>query len=245
MNDPISGGPLPARLLRKAATRMIVGDLRKSFRRVVWSGDLPVVSPDRPLVIYANHHVYADSYLLFHLITQHLDRPFLVWMEAWDKAPLFGPVGALPFPADDPRQRVQTIRETARRMEADPRTTLLLYPEGTMGVPEAGLAPFAADLPRLARLLPDTAGWWPVGVRTSWWGESRPTALLGAGRVQDAPDGDEADRLNSVLRQLEAVRPGDLVAGQAHLLLDGTKGPDERWDLSVLAPAFRRWTFRG
>lgn len=243
--DPVHGGPFAARLMRKAATRMIVSDLRKAFRRVVWVGDPPVLPPDRPVVLYANHHVYADSYLLFHLITQVLERPFLVWMEAWDKAPMFGPVGALPFPANDARQRVRTIRETARRMEADPRSTLLLYPEGHMGVPEAGLAPFAADLPRLSRLLPESASWWPVGVRTSWWGESRPTALLRAGSLHDTPDGTEADRLRAVLRQLETARPDDLTTGHARVLLDGTPGPDERWNLSSLAPFFRRWTFRG
>ncbi|GAB5534579.1 MAG: acyltransferase [Rubricoccaceae bacterium] len=243
MNDPVHGGPLSARLMRKAATRMIVGDLRKAFRRVVWVGDPPVLPPSRPVVIYANHHVYADSYLLFHLITQVLERPFLVWMEAWDKAPMFGPVGALPFPADDARQRVQTIRETSRRMESDPRSTLLLYPEGSMGVPEAGLAPFAADLPRLAPLLPESASWWPVGVRTSWWGESRPTALLHAGPLHDTVDGQEANRLDTALRQLESARPEDLETGRAHAILDGTPGPDERWNLSPLAPFFRRWTF--
>ena len=245
MTDPVHGGPFVARLMRKTATRMIIGDLRKAFRRVVWMGDLPTLPADRPVVLYANHHVYADSFLLFHLITQQLERPFLVWMEAWDKAPLFGPAGALPFPATDPRQRVQTIRETARRMTADPRTTLLLYPEGHMGVPEAGLAPFAADLPRLARLLPESASWWPVAVRTSWWGESRPTALLAGGALHDAPDGSERDRLAALLRQLEDARPEDLEAGHAHVLLDGTPGPDERWNLAPLAPFFRRWTFRG
>ena len=242
MTDPVSGGG-PARAMRQLATRMIVGDLKTSFRRVVWLGERP--APQGPIVVYANHHVYADSYLLFHLITQVLERPFVVWMEAWDKAPLFGPVGALPFPSDDPRQRVRTIRETARRMEADTRTALLLYPEATMGVPEAGLAPFVADLPRLARLLPDAASWWPVAVKTSWWGESRPTAILTGGPLRDAPDGDEHARLDAALRQLDTARPDDLETGRAHVLLDGKAGPDERWDLSPLAPFFRRWTFRG
>ena len=243
MTDPVQGGPLGARLARRGATRLIVGDLRKTFRRVVWLG-APPAPPPGPLVIYANHHVYADSYLLFHLITQVLERPFTVWMEAWDRVPLFGPVGALPFPEHDARARVRSVRETARRMAGDARTALLLYPEGTMGVPEAGLAAFKADLPRLARLLPPDVSWWPVAVKTSWWGESRPTALLTAGDPHAAPDGAEPDRLRAALSRLDDARPADLDTGHAHVLLDGTPGPDERWDLSPLAPLFRRWTFR-
>lgn len=242
---PLDEG-LGPRLARRAAERIIRSGLRSSFRRVVWAGDRPPEdpAPGRPLVLYANHHYFADSYLLWHLTTQVLRRPMLVWMEAWDQAPLFGPVGALPFPSEDARQRVQTVRETAWRMARDPRTVLFLYPEGTMGVPEDGLQIFRADLARLARVLPDEVVWWPVGVRLSWWGESRPTAILGPGAAHEHVEGTEADRLAAVLDRLREVRPGNLDAGRAHSILEGTAGADERWDLSRLAPFFRRLTFR-
>ncbi len=200
---PVGEG-VGGRLARRFAERIIRSDLRSGFRRVVWVGERRPLdpAPGRPLVLYANHHYVADSYLLWHLTTQVLRRPMLVWMEAWDRAPLFGPVGALPFPAEDARQRVRTVRETARRMEHDARTALYLYPEGTMGVPEAGLQPFRADLPRLARVLPEPVAWWPVGVRLTWWGERLPTALLAAGPPHDRADGDERDRLAAVLGRL-------------------------------------------
>lgn len=237
---------LPERLARRFAERLIRSDLRSGLRRVVWAGERPPAdpAPGRPLVIYANHHYFPDSYLLWHLTTRVLRRPMVVWMEAWDRAPLFGPVGALPFPADDARQRVRTVRETARRMVRDPRTALYLYPEGHMGVPEAGLQPFRADLARLERVLPESAVWWPVGVRLSWWGESRPTALLGAGEAHERVDGAEPERLAAVLRQLREARPEHLATGRAHTILDGAPGADERWDLSRLAPFFQRLTFR-
>ena len=232
---------LGARLARRVAERAIRAEL-KALRRVVGldAGD---PAPGRPLVLYANHHVYPDSFLLWHLVTQAWGRPMVVWMEAWDRAPLFGPVGALPFPADEPRGRMATIRETARRLEADPRTALYLYPEGSMRVPEDGLGPFRADLQRLARVLPEPVVWAPVGVHASWWGESRPTGVLAVGEAHDAPDGRERDRLEAALEAGRAARPADLEAGAATLLLDGPAGPDERWDLSRLAPLYRRWTF--
>ena len=232
-----------ARLARRFAERTLDRALRDSLRRVVGVG-AEDPAPGRPLVLVANHHVYPDSFLLWHLITRVWGRPMVVWMEAWDRAPLFGPVGALPFPADDARRRVRTVRETTRRMTDAPRTALYLYPEGSMRVPEDGLGPFKADLPRLARLLPEDTAWAAVGIRTSWWGEARPTAILAVGPAQGTPDGARRQLLDA-MDAAQAARPADLEAGRARLLLDGRVGDDERWDLRRLAPLFERWTFGG
>ncbi len=233
---------LGARLARRFAVRTIRGELT-ALRRVVGVGGIERdPAPGRPLVLYANHHVYPDSFMLWHLITQTWGREMVVWMEAWDRAPLFGPVGALPFPDGDARRRVRTVRETARRMEGDARTALYLYPEGGMRVPGDGLGEFRADLLRLGRVLPEVA-WAPVGIATSWWGESRPTGVVALGETHDAPDGAERERLASALDAAQGARPTDLDAGTASLLLDGRPGPDERWDLSRLAGLYERWTF--
>ncbi len=242
MSAPLyTGGSVALRLARAYAARTMTGSLKSAFRRAVW--DAPALSdpaPGRPLVVYANHHVYHDSFLLWHLLTRGLGRPIVVWMAEWERAPLFGPIGALPFPADDARARAATIRETVRRMTADPRTALYVYPEGHMHPPEDGLLPFKADLPRLARLLPPEAAFVPVGVHTSWWGESRPTAVLGAGEAHGLPEGTEPERLSAVLARLAVLRPSDLVEGRAAVFFDGAPGPDERWDLSPVAPLFRK-----
>ncbi len=235
---------LALRAGRAYAARTMTQSLRAAFRRTVWAAPrLEDPAPGRPLVIYANHHVYHDSFLLWHLLTRGLGRPMVVWMAEWERAPLFGPIGALPFPDDDARARAVTIRETARRMTADARTALFVFPEGRMHPPEDGLLPFKADLPRLARVLPDAAAFVPVGIRTSWWGQSRPTAILGAGPAHGAPDGQERERLAAVLRRLEDVRPADVESHDAITVFDGRPGPDERWDLSPVAPLFRRITF--
>jgi 1-acyl-sn-glycerol-3-phosphate acyltransferase len=228
-------------LARRFAERLMARALARKFRRVVWLGPLPAL-PEAPVVLYANHHYFHDGYLLWHLAYRHLGRPPVLWMEAWDAVPLFGPAGALPFPADDTRRRTATVRETVRRMTAAPRTVLLLYPEGVLGPPDAGLAPFRADLARLARVLPSATRWWPVALRVTWWGDERPSALLTGGPVHDAPDGGERERLAALLERLTAARPDDLAAGRARVLLDGGRDPHARWDLSRLAPLFRRWT---
>jgi len=237
----ITSDSLPTRLAARAGGALIERDLKSAFRRVVWVGDPPEAPADRPVVIYANHHAYFDSFLLWRLIARTLERPFIVWMEKWDAVPLFGPIGALPFPPQDPKRRMRTIRETARRMSASP-AVLLLYPEGELRPPDSGLGPWRTDVDRLARLLPPEAAWWPVGVRVTDWGHARPTALLAAGDLHEIPDGSERQRLQAVLDRLREARPEHLASGAAHVLLEGKQGPDEQWDLSRLGPLFRRLT---
>lgn len=243
MTAPYAGGPLGARALRAFGLWTIRRDLASHYRRAVRAGAPAEAdpAPGRPLVLYANHHLYHDSYLLVHWLVRHLARPIVVWMEAWERAPLFGPLGALPFPSGDARARAATVRETAHRMAVDPRTALILYPEGTMHPPDDGLWPFRADLPRLARLLPPATAWVPVGVHAAWWGESRPTLVLATGPAHDTPDGGECDRLAAALGVARDARVDDLTPGPAARLLDGAAGPDERWDLRRLAPLVRRW----
>ena len=69
-------------------------------RSAAWSGSTrePPSLPDAPVVLYANHHGFHDGYLLWQLVGHALGRPVVIWMEEWERAPLFGPVGALPFP---------------------------------------------------------------------------------------------------------------------------------------------------
>ncbi len=226
-----------------AVSRLIERSVYRAFRRVVWVGPWAEDRLDatRPVALYANHHGFHDGYLLW-LLARRLGRPPVIWMSEWERTPLFGPLGALPFPhgEDAParRQRLATIRETERRLGSAPPALFLYFPEGELRPPDAGLGTFPADrLARLARLLPAAVQWWPVGLRVTWWGEDRPTALLTGGAPHDAPTGDERTRLADTLGALRSARPGT-----GRLLFDGAPSADERWDLSRLAPLFRRWT---
>ncbi len=238
--------PLGKRAAAWAVARLIERSLHRAFRRVVWAGPEPwatgALDPDRPLVLYANHHGFYDGYLLWLLARRALGRPALLWMRDWERTPLFGPLGALPFPPGDGEaeraQRLATVRATARRLGTRPPPVFLYFPEGELRSPDAGLAAFPTErFIRLARLLPNAVQWWPVGLRVTWWSEDRPTALLAGGTPHDAPTGDEHARLAATLGGLRAAQPGTGL-----VLLDGTPSAHERWDLARLAPLFRRWT---
>ncbi|MEP0547909.1 MAG: acyltransferase [Rhodothermales bacterium] len=243
-DDARTAAPLGKRVAVKLVEGLIERDLGRTFRRVVWVGPEPwhgagaTLAPDRPLVIYTNHHSFHDGYFLWLLARRVLDRPPLLWMNEWERTPLFGPLGALPFPLDDPAQRLATIRETARRLRDRPEHAFLYFPEGELGPPDAGVAEFSPSaFSRLAKLLPDETQWWPVGIRVTWWGEDRPTVLLGGSAPHDAPDGGERDRLRHAIDTLCSTQPGS-----GRTLVEGRPSAHERWDLGRLAPLLRRWT---
>lgn len=218
-----------------AVDRLIRRSLRRAFRRVCWVGPWPELAPDRPVVLYANHHGFYDGYLA-RLVAQQLGRPTLTWMAEWDRFPFFAAVGAQPFPPDDARRRAATVRRTARRMQADPSLVTVLFPEGRLHPPEDGLdAVPAAHFRRLAALLPPCQ-WWPVAMHVTWWGEAHPTALLAGGPVRTDLDGREMERLADVWERLKTPDPTPRTT-----LLDGRPGPDERWHLGPLRGWFERY----
>jgi hypothetical protein len=233
------GGPTRS-VIQFALERVILRDLRRTFRRVVWAGPGAVALPPGPVVLYANHHYVHDTYLLWLLAGRVLGRPARVWMEEWDRVPVFAPLGAMPFPAGDPAVRSRTIRSTIRWLDARRDPVLFLYPEGRLGPPDAGLAPFKADLQRLASVFPERTTWVPAAIHVTWWGEAKPTAVLAFGAPHTAPDGVEPERLETLLASLRFVRPPDLERGPLRVLLEGKRGMDERARLGFSAPFFRR-----
>lgn len=222
---PSPAAPLVARMMKRA--------LQRAFRRVCWVGALPELPPSTPVVLFANHHNFYDGYLAWLLTQRVLRRPSLTWMAEWDRFPFFGAVGALPFPPDDPHRRAATLRHTIRRFRADPDTILVYFPEGALHRPDDGLLPIDADaFARLDHLLPKKL-WWPVGIHTTWWGEARPTALLGSAAPYPTATGREAAHLEAAWHTVRTADPQ-----QTRSLLEGRHSPDERWNLTFLRRFF-------
>ena len=208
--------------MRGLLERFLVRQLRRDLRRIEWIGGLPRLPADRPVVIYANHTAFHDSLILGFLARRMLGREPCVWMEEYDRFPVFRWVGALPFPPDDPNRRYATIRRTAARMR-DPRTALIYFPEARLHPFEEGVLEFPPEVfPRLGEVLPASL-WWPVALKLSIWETARPVATLTGGVAETKPRGDERERLASLLPRLENVE------GKRTFLLEGKRGPDERW----------------
>lgn len=215
---------------------MIRRDLRGAFRRVCWVGPELDVPAGMPLAIYANHHSFYDGYLLWYWLNQHLGRPIITWMAEWDTFPLFSPLGVLPFPEEDARRRLTTIRTTARRMREHSNTALFYFPEARLHAPEEGILPFdETAFSRFDRLFPEKR-WVPIAIHVSWWGEAQPTALLSAGTPHAAAAGDEHLRLLETWESLRQSKPGD-----GKVLFEGRHSPNEQWDLSITRRFFSRY----
>ncbi|GIV58354.1 MAG: acyltransferase [Rhodothermaceae bacterium] len=222
-------------MLRQLIEYLMRSALRDAFSRVAWAGPVPETAPDRPLVLYANHHDFYDGYLLWLACRDVLGRPALTWMEAWDRYPFFAAVGAHPFPPDDARRRVATLRRTARWLHRHPATALVYFPEGRLHPPDEGLLPIdTAALAHLDRLLPGVM-WCPVGLHVTRTGAPRPEARLAAGPVHPHPDGHETHRIEALLARLRALPPGS-----GRTLLTGRHRPD-RWNFGFLRGYFARY----
>ncbi len=226
--------------LRRWGYALLQRNLARTFRRIDWLGRLEAPKPDRPVVLYANHHVFQDSYVLGWFIERVLGRRSVVWMEELDRFPFFGVMGPLPFPADDAKRRATTVRRTARLMREDPRTVLFYYPEGKLHSADEGLLRFPPDLfQRLERVLPEVQ-WWPVALRVTAWHDARPTVLMTGGPIREQATGAERESLKRLVSRLET--PGN---ASRTTLLEGRPGPHERWDFSSTRRLLSRLTLRG
>lgn len=222
--------------MRRLVSALMRHALRREFRRICWVGDRPTLPPERPVIIYANHHHFYDGHLLWWLITQTLNRPGMTWMADWDRFPFFAAAGAHPFPPDAPARRRATLRRTARIFRHEPRTVLAYFPEGRLHAPEEGIAPFEArHFKQLNRLLAN-AWWWPVALHVTWWGDAHPTALLRGGAVHEAPTGQEHETLERLWLSLRTEPPAS-----AETLFEGRRSPSDRWSFSFARPFFERY----
>jgi len=221
--------------MRRLVEALLRFDLYRAFRRVCWVGSWPPALPDGPVIAYANHHHFYDGHLAWLLFRARLERSSTLWMAEWDRFPFFAAVGAQPFPPEDASRRAATIRRTARRFRAQPRTVLVYYPEGTLHAPDEGIQTFdASAVDRLARLYPE-ATWWPYAVHVTWWNEARPTALLAGGSAHEA-DGQERSRLRRLWHDLQS--PTDR---PTRTLLHGSRNLEEWWNFSFASSLFERY----
>jgi len=221
-------------LIARLVEVMMGVSLRRTFGRVEWVGPWPDVPPDRPVVLLMNHPSFYDGYVGWLVARRVLKRRALVWMRDWERFPFFAAAGALPFSHDDARTRAATIRKTARLL-ASPNYALIYFPTGRLHPPEEGAPPFdEALLARLDDLLPPRT-WLPLALYLTWDAGPKPIVRLAAGKPTATLQGDERDRLATLLDTLRQPQQ------PATLLLGSTKLPQEQWDFRFMRAFFRRY----
>lgn len=218
--DEIETG-LPAQetgLLGRLVAAMIRRQTAKGFRHVLWT--LPTEPLPRQVILVPNHHGWFDGYLMF-LAAKAIGRPILDWIAAYDSFPLFGRVGGLPFPPDEPETRVETVRRTIRRMKAEERS-LLLFAEGVLHE-EPELLPFGRSLEVVAKAVPDAVVI-PVAIVYAMGIHQLPEARIRFGApLERGPDlGERCRAAVAKLLQEERLRPS------TEVLLPGTRDINER-----------------
>lgn len=203
--------------------RLVGGMIRRSvkarFRNVYWMpSDLPEV---RPLVFVVNHHSWFDGYIMYHLVTR-LGVRCLDWIAEYALFPLFGKVGGLPFPPDQPEVRASTIRRTIRLMNEESRS-LVIFAEGVLHEPPEVL-PFGRALDTVLQKTNPTVV--PVALRYTFDLHERPEAWIRLGTPIPPEDADAEISHAAVVSLLEQP----LVRDDFEVLASGTLDVNERWD---------------
>ncbi len=225
MADQVQGG------LGWVVDRMIRRSVRQVFRNVYWVP--PAVPVSEPAIFVPNHHGWHDGYVMYlALKALGLQNPFHDWIQEYDAFPLFGKIGGMPFPADDPARRAATIRQTVRWMR-DERRNLMLFAEAVLHRPP-GLLPFGKSLELLAAKVPAVTVY-PVAIRYEHNVHERPEAFLLFGTpVPLGPDLSARTRLEvwGLLDRLAGLVAHDQERFQ--ILHPGTRDVNERWDMRRL-----------
>ena len=204
---------------------MIRRQTRAGFRNVLWTP--PAEQIPRQVILVANHHGWFDGYLLF-LAAKALGRPVLDWIAAYESFPLFGTVGGMAFPPNDPAGRAATIKRTIRRMKGESRS-LMLFAEGVL---HAGpdLLPFGRSLEVVARAVPEAAVI-PVGIVYAMGIHQRPEARLRFGAPVEGGEALSARTQTAVAGLLEIERRNR----SEIVLLAGAPDINERGPSKMLA----------
>lgn len=208
--------------------------LASAFRRVCWLGEMPPQEPQIPTLFYMNHHTFYDGHVIWLMGYKLRQRMPIVWMERWAQFPFLGLLGAMPFPKDNPRERLKIMQRTQAFFTQNPNADFYIFPEARQHPPEQGILPFYGNgLARVEKLFPQRI-WCPLALHTTWWNDSRPTLLLTAGEAHETLDGQEAARLERAWRRLQVP---ELPPYQ--VVFEGKTSADDRWNFSFLQPFFR------
>ncbi len=212
---------------------MIRRSVRKGFRGVYW---IPPSEPlNQPSILVPNHHGWHDGYVMYHAITK-LGLPTLDWIQEFDTFPLFASIGGMPFPADDPTRRAQTIRRTIRLMKEEKRNLLLFAEQQLHRPPE--ILRFGKALQTVVKHVPGVEVV-PVAIRYELSMHERPECFLMFGKPLKAeaatPD---ATRLAvKALLDVLAVKVS-FAREEFEELAKGTRDVNERMDMRQI-PGFR------
>jgi len=215
--------------------RMIRRSVRRSFRGVYW---IPPATPvAQPAIFVPNHHGWHDGYVMYLALRQLGLVGIHDWIAEYDAFPLFGKIGGMPFPANDPSRRASTIRRTIRHMK-DEGHSLLLFAEGVLHRPPK-LMPFGKSLDLLVRQVPNAVVI-PVGIRYEHAMHERPECYVNFGAPMEAgPEIGRRTRLE-VAALLDRIAATLIVSPESFSELhEGTRDVNERMSLRAL-PVIRR-----
>lgn len=206
---------------------MIRRSVRRRLHNVYW---IPPTFELRPPVIFVpNHHGWFDGYLMYHVVTR-LGIATLDWIQEYDSFPLFGKIGGLPYPLQNPSVRAATVKRTIRMMREE-GWSLLLFAEAELHYPPT-LLEFGKALETVAAKV-ENVQVVPVAIKYEMAMHERPEAFLSIGEPVRNGDGLGQQTRLKVQDSLSDLEREIRSGGQRfEILAKGTPDVNEKWSLA-------------
>lgn len=197
---------------------MIRRTLRARFRTVYWNQPGAVQGP---VILAANHHCWHDGYLMYALV-KRLGLISVLWAEEYAAFPLFGKIGALPYPVGDAGARAVTLRHSLEALAQG--RSLCVFAEGVLHTPP-DVWPVGRAVPWLSRK--SGVPVLPLGFRVEMSMHERPEAWVCVG--EPLPVGADEQSIGQAIEFcLEQTRRAGV---DWPILVQGTLDVNERWDV--------------
>jgi hypothetical protein len=180
--------------------------LKKRFASLNLLGDIPVLSSEWPLILYANHNTWWDGFFVFILNKLFLQRKMYIMMLEKQLAiySFFRGIGAFGIRKGSPGDIKKSL-QYCRQILSEPNTLLCMFPQGELlewnrrpVVFEKGLLHIIEQAPKPVHLL-------PLAMRPEFLEEERARVFFRFGALQSIKENSPLVSIEQYALELETL----------------------------------------
>jgi hypothetical protein len=208
--------------------------MRRSFHAVHLIGEPPVVAPEKPLLVVANHGTWWDGFFIYVLNKSVLQRRLYIMMLEGQLAryPFFRRLGAFGIEQGSPRGVISSLAYSAAVLK-DPSSLLCIFPQGEMRHVHARPLGFQRGTQRVLAMYGGALSILPVAMACEFTAEQRPEVFLLADAAYEVgastfPGMQWLERIQE--QQMDRLEQAIAAREQGRILLGGRRSVSTTWD---------------